>query len=88
MKDEVARVAICGNSEWSAVNVLLGLLNCGVPLILKAELMLTISGLVKTADVAVKVWLSMENARILPSLSDDGVINGTIQVHVIEQCFS
>ena len=53
---DAARAAIVQSSEWQPLLVMIGLLGCAVPTVLKAELLKTLASLSKTADVAMQVW--------------------------------
>lgn len=63
--DEVSRAAISENPTWSPLVVLLGLVSCSVPVILKADLLLTLAALANAPDTAAALWVSMEAAQII-----------------------
>lgn len=64
----MARVALCDNPNWAALNVLLGLVSCSVPIPLKAELLLTLAALARTANTAATLWHNLETSQILTTV--------------------
>nr|CAD7403934.1 unnamed protein product [Timema poppensis] len=70
--DDCAQVALCENPHWNALNILLGLVSCSVPIPLKAELLLTLAALARSPNTAATLWHSLEASQILttvPSIS-------------------
>nr|CAD7434744.1 unnamed protein product [Timema monikensis] len=70
--DDCAQVALCENPHWNALNILLGLVSCSVPIPLKAELLLTLAALARSPSTAATLWHSLEASQILttvPSIS-------------------
>nr|CAD7457975.1 unnamed protein product [Timema tahoe] len=70
--DDCAQVALCENAHWNALNILLGLVSCSVPIPLKAELLLTLAALARSPNTAATLWHSLEASQILttvPSIS-------------------
>jgi len=49
---EAARIAIAENPNWQPILVLIGLLSCSVPAILKAEIMKVLSALAITPEIS------------------------------------
>ena len=62
-----ARTAIVQNDDWQPILVMIGLLGCAVPTVLKAELLKTLSALAKTSDVAMQVWTGVEASSFVTS---------------------
>ncbi|CAG2061650.1 unnamed protein product [Timema podura] len=96
--DDCAQVALCENAHWNALNILLGLVSCSVPIPLKAELLLTLAALARSPNTAATLWHSLEASQILttvPSISSyqprgvqksSGVtLNGPVWKHKAEQ---
>ncbi len=66
--DEVSRIAFCENLEWSCISILLGLVTCAIDVNLKADIVLTISALAKTAEIANTIWRNLEITQIIPTV--------------------
>lgn len=66
--DEMARVALCDNPNWAPLTVLLGLVSCSVPIPLKAELLLTLAALSRSANTAATLWHNLEASQILTTV--------------------
>ncbi|XP_022232399.2 nuclear pore complex protein Nup205 [Drosophila obscura] len=66
--DRVSRVMMCDQSSWQAPQVLLGLVACAAPLVLKAEIMFTLAALAKSKDTARAIWFLLEESQIIPTL--------------------
>jgi nuclear pore complex protein Nup205 len=64
----MARVALCDNPNWAPLTVLLGLVSCSVPIPLKAELLLTLAALSRTANTAATLWHNLEASQILTTV--------------------
>ncbi|KAL0280136.1 UNVERIFIED_CONTAM: hypothetical protein PYX00_001520 [Menopon gallinae] len=64
-KDEFSRMALCENPNWSPLTVLLGLVSCSVPIVLKADLLNTLAALARTPATAATLWLNLEASQIL-----------------------
>lgn len=67
-KDEFSRMALSENPNWSPLTVLLGLVSCSVPILLKAELLNTLAALAKTANTAATLWHNLEASQILTTI--------------------
>lgn len=63
--DDFSRAALCEHPAWSPLNILLGLVSCCVPIPLKADLLLTLAALAKSAEIAVQLWEALESSQIL-----------------------
>jgi nuclear pore complex protein Nup205 len=50
-QSEMARIAIAENPAWQPILVLIGLLSCSVPAVLKSEILKTLAALAKTPDI-------------------------------------
>ena len=68
---DAARAAIVQNSEWQPLLVMIGLLGCAVPTVLKAELLKTLAAMSKTADVALQVWNGIEASSFISKDTDN-----------------
>ncbi|KAK7872950.1 hypothetical protein R5R35_004260 [Gryllus longicercus] len=66
--DPVSRVALSDSPQWAPMNILLGLVACAVPIPLKAELLLTLAALAKSAGPATALWYSLEASQILSTV--------------------
>ncbi|EEB19194.1 conserved hypothetical protein [Pediculus humanus corporis] len=67
-QDEFSRVALCENPNWSPLTVLLGLVSCSVPILLKADLLTTLAALAKTPSTAATLWHNLEASQILTTI--------------------
>ncbi|XP_034032952.1 nuclear pore complex protein Nup205 isoform X2 [Thalassophryne amazonica] len=65
---ENARLALCEHPQWTPVVVMLGLLQCSVPLVLKAELMHCLAAFGKSPEIAASLWQSLEYTQILQTV--------------------
>uniref|UniRef100_A0A672HKF7 Nucleoporin 205 n=1 Tax=Salarias fasciatus TaxID=181472 RepID=A0A672HKF7_SALFA len=61
---ENARLALCEHPQWAPVVVMLGLLQCSVPPILKAELLLCLAAFGKSPEIAASLWQSLEYTQV------------------------
>jgi nuclear pore complex protein Nup205 len=66
---EMARIAIAENPSWQPVLVLVGLLSCSVPAVLKSEILKCLAALAKTPDIGQVIWLSLESAQLIAQVS-------------------
>lgn len=66
--DENARIALCEHPNWAPIQVLLGLLGCSVPILLKAEILLTLTALGKSRETAAQIWANLENSQIISTI--------------------
>ena len=57
-------MALCENQQWLPLVVLVGLVGCSVPIVLKAEAFKTLAALAKTPDIATTLWQSIEVAQV------------------------
>nr|XP_006125927.1 nuclear pore complex protein Nup205 [Pelodiscus sinensis] len=69
---ENARLALCEHPQWTPVIVILGLLQCSIPPILKAELLETLTAFGKSPEIAASLWQSLEYAQILQTVRAPG----------------
>uniref|UniRef100_A0A8D0GF89 Nucleoporin 205 n=1 Tax=Sphenodon punctatus TaxID=8508 RepID=A0A8D0GF89_SPHPU len=65
---ENARLALCEHPQWTPVVVILGLLQCSIPPILKAELLETLTAFGKSPEIAASLWQSLEYTQILQTV--------------------
>ncbi|SPP78524.1 blast:Nuclear pore complex protein Nup205 [Drosophila guanche] len=66
--DRVSRVMMCDHASWQAPQLLLGLVACATPLVLKAEIMFTLAALAKSKETARAIWFQLEDSQIIPTL--------------------
>ena len=71
IQDESARVALCDNQNWLPVVVLLGLVSCSVPPLLKAELLLTLAAFAKSPEITASLWQSIEVSQVIHCCTDN-----------------
>ncbi|XP_011474796.1 nuclear pore complex protein Nup205 [Oryzias latipes] len=69
---ENARLALCEHPQWTPVVVMLGLLQCSVPPILKAELLHCLAAFGKSPEIAASLWPSLEYTQILQTVRVPG----------------
>ncbi|XP_064011085.1 nuclear pore complex protein Nup205 [Pogoniulus pusillus] len=69
---ENARLALCEHPQWTPVVVILGLLQCSIPPVLKAELLETLNGFGKSPEIAASLWQSLEYTQILQTVRSPG----------------
>eukprot|EP00064_Thunnus_orientalis_P003055 superscaffoldBa00000243_g3063 len=69
---ENARLALCEHPQWTPVVVMLGLLQCSVPPVLKAELLLCLAAFGKSPEIAASLWQSLEYTQILQTVRAPG----------------
>ncbi|CAM5081441.1 unnamed protein product [Natator depressus] len=82
---ENARLALCEHPQWTPVIVILGLLQCSIPPILKAELLETLTAFGKSPEIAASLWQSLEYAQILQTVRAPGQRQATgIEVELNE----
>ncbi|XP_017831104.2 nuclear pore complex protein Nup205 isoform X1 [Callithrix jacchus] len=65
---ENARLTLCEQPQWTPVVVILGLLQCSIPPVLKAELMKTLAAFGKSPEIAASLWQSLEYTQILQTV--------------------
>uniref|UniRef100_A0A8C9W8T5 Nucleoporin 205 n=1 Tax=Scleropages formosus TaxID=113540 RepID=A0A8C9W8T5_SCLFO len=69
---ENARLALCEHPQWTPVVVMLGLLQCSVQPILKAELLRCLAAFAKSPEIAASLWQSIEYTQILQTVKAPG----------------
>ncbi|KAL0968511.1 hypothetical protein UPYG_G00267840 [Umbra pygmaea] len=69
---ENARLALCEHPQWSPAVVMLGLLQCSVQPVLKAELLLCLAAFGKSLEIAASLWQSLEYTQILQTVRAPG----------------
>ncbi|XP_023681691.2 nuclear pore complex protein Nup205 isoform X1 [Paramormyrops kingsleyae] len=69
---ENARLALCEHPQWTPVVVMLGLLQCSVPPILKGELLRSLAAFGKSPEIAASLWQSLEYTQILQTVRAPG----------------
>lgn len=63
-QSENARLALCEHPQWTPVVVMLGLLQCSVPPILKAEVLHCLAAFGKSPEIAASLWQSLEYTQV------------------------
>ncbi|XP_067090064.1 nuclear pore complex protein Nup205 isoform X1 [Osmerus mordax] len=69
---ENARLALCEHPQWTPVVVMLGLLQCSVPPVLKAHLLRCLAAFAKSPEIAASLWQSLEYTQILQTVRAPG----------------
>nr|XP_033813775.1 nuclear pore complex protein Nup205 isoform X3 [Geotrypetes seraphini] len=84
---ENARLALCEHPQWTPVVIILGLLQCSIPPILKAELLRTLTAFGKSPEIAASLWQSLEFTQILQTMRIPGqqqVLGIEVELNEIE----
>ncbi|XP_066259964.1 nuclear pore complex protein Nup205 [Euwallacea similis] len=66
--DPFARVALCEHPVWSPLGILLGLVSCSVPILLKADLLQTLAVLSQSIANASQMWENLESSQIIVTI--------------------
>ncbi|KAL1130569.1 hypothetical protein AAG570_011815 [Ranatra chinensis] len=66
--DPACAEAFCQTSSWSALGVLLGLVTCSVQVSLKAQLLLTLAALSRSATTSATIWYSLEASQVITTV--------------------
>ncbi|XP_051725707.1 nuclear pore complex protein Nup205 isoform X2 [Ctenopharyngodon idella] len=69
---ENARLALCEHPQWTPVVVMLGLLQCSVQPVLKAEVLHALAAFGKSPEIAASLWQSLEYTQILQTVKAPG----------------
>uniref|UniRef100_A0A8B9L3G9 Nucleoporin 205 n=1 Tax=Astyanax mexicanus TaxID=7994 RepID=A0A8B9L3G9_ASTMX len=69
---ENARLALCEHPQWTPVVVMLGLLQCSVQPVLKAQLLHALAAFGKSPEIAASLWQSLEYTQILQTVKTPG----------------
>uniref|UniRef100_A0A665UEY1 Nucleoporin 205 n=1 Tax=Echeneis naucrates TaxID=173247 RepID=A0A665UEY1_ECHNA len=69
---ENARLALCEHPQWTPVVVMLGLLQCSVPPVLKADILHCLAAFGKSPEIAASLWQSLEYTQILQTVRAPG----------------
>ena len=64
VQSENARLALCEHPQWTPVIVMLGLLQCSVQPILKAQLLHALAAFGKSPEIAASLWQSLEYTQV------------------------
>ena len=51
--------------EWQPIPVMIGLLGCPVPSVLKSEILLALASLSKSPEVALDIWNALEASNFI-----------------------
>ena len=65
VQSEMARIAMAENPAWQPLLVLVGLLSCSVPAVLKSEILKTLAAFAKTPEIGQVIWHSLESAQLI-----------------------
>lgn len=65
---EISRIMICEQASWQTPQVLLGLVTCSTPVMLKGEILFTLAALSKTKETARTIWFHLEESQIIPTI--------------------
>ncbi|KAH8290089.1 hypothetical protein KR044_013111, partial [Drosophila immigrans] len=66
--DEISRIMICDQTTWQTPQVLLGLVSCTTPVVLKGAILFTLAALSKSKETARTIWFHLEESQIIPTL--------------------
>ncbi|XP_056117303.1 nuclear pore complex protein Nup205 isoform X2 [Rhinichthys klamathensis goyatoka] len=69
---ENARLALCEHPQWTPVVVMLGLLQCSVQPVLKAQVLHVLAAFGKSPEIAASLWQSLEYTQILQTVKAPG----------------
>ncbi|CAB1447062.1 unnamed protein product [Pleuronectes platessa] len=69
---ENARLALCEHPQWTPVVVMLGLLQCSIPPVLKAGVLNCLAAFGKSPEIAASLWQSLEYTQILQTVRAPG----------------
>ncbi|XP_052008262.1 nuclear pore complex protein Nup205 isoform X2 [Xyrauchen texanus] len=69
---ENARLALCEHPQWTPVVVMLGLLQCSVQPVLKAQILHVLAAFGKSPEIAASLWQSLEYTQILQTVKAPG----------------
>ncbi|KAF4101210.1 nuclear pore complex protein Nup205 isoform X1 [Onychostoma macrolepis] len=69
---ENARLALCEHPQWTPVVVMLGLLQCSVQPVLKAQILHVLAAFGKSPEIAASLWQSLEYTQILQTVKVPG----------------
>uniref|UniRef100_A0A673LRB1 Nuclear pore complex protein Nup205-like n=1 Tax=Sinocyclocheilus rhinocerous TaxID=307959 RepID=A0A673LRB1_9TELE len=61
---ENARLALCEHPQWTPVVVMLGLLQCSVQPVLKAQVLHALAAFGKSPEIAASLWQSLEYTQV------------------------
>lgn len=82
--DDNARIALCEHPNWAPVQVLLGLLGCSVPIMLKSEILLTLTALAKSKETAVQIWTNLENSQIISTIPSTNNFSKFLKLYITD----
>ncbi|KAI1888548.1 hypothetical protein AGOR_G00186300 [Albula goreensis] len=69
---ESARLTLYKHPQWTPVVLMLGLAQCSIPPVLKAELLHCLAAFGKSPEVAASLWQSLEYAQVLQTVRAPG----------------
>lgn len=67
-KDEISRIMLCDQVNWQTPQVLLGLVACATPVMLKGEILFTLAALARSKETARTIWFHLEESQIIPTI--------------------
>ncbi|XP_051513137.1 nuclear pore complex protein Nup205-like isoform X2 [Myxocyprinus asiaticus] len=85
--NENARLALCEHPQWTPVVVMLGLLQCSVQPVLKAQILHALAAFSKSPEIAASLWQSLEYTQILQTVKAPGqrqVVGIEVELNEIE----
>uniref|UniRef100_UPI00398EB3E1 nuclear pore complex protein Nup205 isoform X2 n=1 Tax=Pristiophorus japonicus TaxID=55135 RepID=UPI00398EB3E1 len=65
---ENARLALCEHPQWTPVVVMLGLIQCSIPPVLKADILKALAEFGKSPEIAASLWQSLEYTQMLQTV--------------------
>lgn len=89
--DEISCNTFNENRKWAAVNTFLRLASCSIDVLLKADLLMTLSALGKSVENALSLWFNLESSQIIttiPSTNESNTVPRDIgsEIDKIESC--
>ncbi|XP_051886493.1 nuclear pore complex protein Nup205 [Pristis pectinata] len=69
---ENARLALCEHPQWTPIVVMLGLIQCSIPPVLKADILKALAAFGKSPEIAASLWQSLEYTQILQTVRIPG----------------
>lgn len=64
LQSENARLALCEHPQWTPVVVMLGLLQCSIQPVLKAQILHVLAAFGKSPEIAASLWQSLEYTQV------------------------
>ncbi|XP_078453204.1 nuclear pore complex protein Nup205 isoform X1 [Lampetra fluviatilis] len=67
-QNESARLSLYEHPQWAPLVTMLGLVQCALPPVLKAELLNTVAAFARSPEIAATLWQAIELAQILQTV--------------------